>query len=79
MPEQLIPIQDGTHVIARMPLEWLTEHQHYYRLKYNKRGNLQRAFVRDRRELSPLSNRGVSFEQRLSTGVVWALRGVRGS
>jgi len=76
----LIKVQSGTHVLEALPLEHLQQFPGKYRIKYNKRGNAVRAFVRDR-ELpwAHISRRGTHFRQELCTGFVFALRGVAGS
>lgn len=51
----------------------------HYILSFNKRGNLRRAIVKVRSELAPLTHAGESFRQHLDSGIVWALRGTRGS
>ena len=76
----LIKVQSGTHVIESLPLEHLQQFPGKYRIKYNKRGNAVRAFVRDRdMPWASISRKGTSFLQQLPSGVCWALNGVRGS
>jgi hypothetical protein len=78
----LIPVQSGTHVIEHLPLEILQQSPSKYRIKFNKRGNATRAFVRERDiPWASITSRGTSFLQRLpeAGSVVWALQGVRGS
>jgi len=82
LSELLVKVQSGTRVVESLPLEHLQQFPGKYRIKYNRRGNAVRAFLRDR-ELpwASISKRGTHFLQRLPNagGTCWALHGVRGS
>ena len=54
---------------------------HHFRLVCNRRGHLERAYVKPPASFDcrPNSTVGLHFEQTLSSGRVWALRGARGS
>jgi hypothetical protein len=77
---------DG-RLLTFAPSEWVEHHQGNLRLVRNRRGVLKRAYLRaDDSDLvewlaatGRRSSFGCAFEQVLSCGRVWALRGIRGS
>ena len=80
MPEVMIPVQNGSRIVGKLPLSVVELTANYYRVVRNKRNHIQRVIVRERQSLVPLSNNGEHFRQPLSCGgSVHALRGVPGS
>ena len=77
-----IPIysHDG-RLIRFEPEDHIRRHAYHFRLVENRRGHLKRAYMRPIESLDrrPNSTMGIAFEQQLTVGRVWALRGVRGS
>ena len=77
---------DG-RLIGWVPLEWCERHEGTLRVVRNRRGHLKRAYLREHNDELTLwlqqtgrrSSFGTAFEQVLSCGRVWSLRGVRGS
>lgn len=79
-PLQKIPLRSPAgRFLAHITIEEALAHKGVWQLQRNRRGNIRCVIERARASCSPLSNRGISFEQQLSSGHVWALRGVRGS
>lgn len=78
----LIPIQDAHGTIIREEEEeHVLRNRHHFQLVYNRRKHLKRVIFKGRNN-SPvvsLSRNGLSFEQELPGGRVWALRGIEGS
>lgn len=76
-----IPIQNSRGQVLRYAEpEAIEANPGHYHLHYNRRGHLRRAVLRERQNgITSLSRDGTSFEQKLTVGNVWALRGVMGS
>jgi hypothetical protein len=81
-----IPLYRDSHAIGLILISEAECNPHLYRLRRNRRGNATSASLRhDSRETEHArasgwrSNRGHAYEQGLTTGHVWALRGIRGS
>ncbi len=82
---QVVPLvqSNGVFVSAEMTVESIAE-QYGTRVRFmlNRRGNARLAVFTHAeapKAGGTLSSRGMSFEQELSTGRVWALRGIIGS
>ncbi len=75
----LIPLQWASGQVEFIDAATLWIHQYHFILKFNKRGNLRRAFEKPRDTLAPLTHDGEGFRQALNSGFVFALRGTRGS
>ena len=83
-----VPIYDARgRLIGWMPSEWVERHAGNLRLVRSRRGVLKRCYLRcDDGELvawlqatGRRSSFGAAFQQVLTCGRVWALRGIRGS
>ena len=63
------------------PEEHLLANEAHFRIVRNRRGYIKRAYCRDSMSLDrrPSTRLGMSFEQMLPSGPVWALGGVTGS
>lgn len=77
--EITVPVTLLNGRVEHMPLDHLYAHRGHYDLHFNRRGNLRHAAVKARATLAPLTHDGESFRQHLDNGIVWSLRGVRGS
>jgi hypothetical protein len=79
----LIPIFSETdnRLLRYAPEEHILEHAHHFRLVRNRRGHLKVAYCRRSVSLDqrPVSSIGTAFEQHLSSGKIWALRGTPGA
>jgi len=79
---EMIPIYLSSGELYRhIDPDQLKQHQAHFRLVRNKRGHITRAYLKQAIscDVRPTSTIGLSFEQSLCSGHVWALRGVRGS
>jgi len=83
-----VPVYDARgRLLTWAPVEWCERHAGNLRAVRNRRGHLKRAYLRADdgepvawlQETGRRSNFGFAFEQALSCGRTWALRGVRGS
>jgi hypothetical protein len=77
---QTIPVQLPSGKIAQMNVSDVLANASRFELRYNKRGNLRFAAMKDRLQpTTVLSNDGSAFLQQLPSGSTWALTGVTGS
>lgn len=78
----LIPLHSEHGYILRMlPICDVEAAEPHLRIIRNRRGHVKRAYLKPDTSLDrrPDSGIGIAFEQELSTGLVWALRGTKGS
>lgn len=74
----LIPLQWCSGKVEYVDYVFLWLNRGHFTLKFNKRGNLRRAFEKPRTSLAPLSHDGEGFRQALNVGFVFALKGTPG-